>query len=157
VADLLKDTCTRIWLDENSNKKRNGVGCNKIVHNKGVGVLFSLNRAAAAAEEVYAMRELGRGVIYRGRDFSEASLYDSNGGIQRSWTSAFSSEAERVIFGGEGVDNLRGFGGIGGGGASVPFRMRLGAGVAWRMVGGGPGVCDRADGVWDLGRGGAGV
>jgi len=103
------------------------------------------------------MREAGRGVIYRGGDFSEVSWYDSKGGSQRSWTSAFSSEAERIIFGGEGVDNLRGFGGIGGGGAGIAPRIRLGVGVAWRMVGGGPGVCDRADGVWALGRGGAGV
>ena len=35
--------------------------------------------------------------------------------------------------------------------------MRLGPGVTWCFVGGGPGVCDRADGVWDLRRGGAGI
>jgi hypothetical protein len=52
----------------------------------------------------------------------------STGGNQRSWTSDFSSEAERIIFGGDGVDSLRGLGGIGGG-AGVCSRSEVGPGV----------------------------
>lgn len=53
----------------------------------------------------------------------------STGGNQRSWTSDFSSEAERIIFGGEGVESLRGLGGMGGG-AGVCRRREVGPGVA---------------------------
>lgn len=97
---------------------------------EGEGDRVSRNRAAAAADELYAVLDGGL-VIYL-CDFPEAGPYWSTGGSQRSWTSAFSSEVERIIFGGEGVDSLRGLGGIGGG-AGVWVRRRLGAGVGRRI------------------------
>jgi hypothetical protein len=58
------------------------------------------------------------------------SLSGDTGGSHRSWASAFSSDVERMILGGDGgCDNRRGFGGTKGAGVCTRCAILVGAGV----------------------------
>jgi hypothetical protein len=75
-------------------------------------------------------------------------IVGSWGGIHRwcTFSSSFSSDTDRIIiFGGDGCESLRGFGGMGGGGAGAVGGACAGPGVCERV----DGVCERAGGACD--------